>query len=158
MADIAYGLEMLTGKDGGLLEVVEAIVSDNRLIITLTDEDVLQRRHGPLNIFHNAQVAERARMGDVLRESAAAARAGPRSAPRSNSKRAAKRAEINALIAEILAMPTAEQLIERLDPTGIANARMNSQRKCESIRNRKRTTAGARWTRQPDHWRRCCRR
>jgi len=30
------------------------------------------------------------------------------------------------LIAEILAMPTAEQLIERLDATGIANAHMNT--------------------------------
>jgi hypothetical protein len=28
MADITYSLETLTGKHGGLLEVVEAIVSD----------------------------------------------------------------------------------------------------------------------------------
>ena len=48
MVDIAYSLETLTGKHGGLLEVVEAIVSDGRLIIILTDEDVLQRRDGPL--------------------------------------------------------------------------------------------------------------
>ena len=44
----------------------------------------------------------------------------------SNSKRAAKRAEINALIAKVFAMLTAEQLIERLDASGIANARMNT--------------------------------
>jgi hypothetical protein len=48
MVDIAYSLETLTGKHGGLLEVVEAIVSDGRLVIILTDEDVLQRRDAPL--------------------------------------------------------------------------------------------------------------
>jgi len=48
MVDIAYNLETLTGKHGGLLEVVEAIVSDGRLIMILTDEDVLQRRDAPL--------------------------------------------------------------------------------------------------------------
>ncbi len=48
MADIAYSLETLTGKHGGLLEVVETIVSDGRLIMILTDEDVLQRRDAPL--------------------------------------------------------------------------------------------------------------
>jgi len=44
----------------------------------------------------------------------------------SNSKRAAKRSEINALIAEAFATLTIEQLIERLDASGIANARMNT--------------------------------
>ncbi|HEY6380480.1 MAG TPA: CaiB/BaiF CoA-transferase family protein, partial [Pseudolabrys sp.] len=44
----------------------------------------------------------------------------------SNSKRAANRSEINALIAEVFATFTAEQLIERLDASGIANARMNT--------------------------------
>jgi glycerol dehydrogenase-like iron-containing ADH family enzyme len=39
--DINYNLETLTGKHGGLLEVVEAIISDGRLILILTDEDVL---------------------------------------------------------------------------------------------------------------------
>jgi hypothetical protein len=35
------------------LEVVEAIVSDGRLIMILTDEDVLQRRDAPLKgIFY----------------------------------------------------------------------------------------------------------
>jgi hypothetical protein len=48
MADINYSLETLTGKHGSLLEVVEAIVSDDRLIVILTDEDVLQRRDAPL--------------------------------------------------------------------------------------------------------------
>jgi hypothetical protein len=53
MADITYSLETLTGKHGGLLEVVETIVSDGRLIMILTDEDVLQRRDGPLKgIFY----------------------------------------------------------------------------------------------------------
>jgi len=46
--DINYNLETLTGKHGGLLEVVESIISDGRLIIILTDEDVLQRRDAPL--------------------------------------------------------------------------------------------------------------
>jgi itaconate CoA-transferase len=44
----------------------------------------------------------------------------------SNSKRAAHRSEINALIAKVFATLTAEQLIERLDASGIANARMNT--------------------------------
>jgi hypothetical protein len=48
MVDINYSLETLTGKHGGLLEVVEAIVSDGRLIMILTDEDVLQRHDAPL--------------------------------------------------------------------------------------------------------------
>ncbi len=48
MPDISYSLETLNGKHGGLLEVVEAIVSDGRLIVILTDEDVLQRRDAPL--------------------------------------------------------------------------------------------------------------
>jgi hypothetical protein len=53
MADINYSLETLTGKHGGLLEVVETVVSDGRLIIILTDEDVLQRRDAPLKgIFY----------------------------------------------------------------------------------------------------------
>jgi len=53
MVDIAYSLETLTGKHGGPLEVVEAIVSDGRLIMILTDEDVLQRRDAPMKgIFY----------------------------------------------------------------------------------------------------------
>ena len=53
MADISYSLETLTGKHGGLLEVIEAIISDGRLILILTDEDVLQRRDAPLKgIFY----------------------------------------------------------------------------------------------------------
>jgi crotonobetainyl-CoA:carnitine CoA-transferase CaiB-like acyl-CoA transferase len=44
----------------------------------------------------------------------------------SNSRRAAKRSEINGLIAEVFATLTTEQLIERLDASGIANARMNT--------------------------------
>jgi hypothetical protein len=53
MVDIAYSLETLTGKHGGPLEAVEAIVSDGRLIMILTDEDVLQRRDAPLKgIFY----------------------------------------------------------------------------------------------------------
>lgn len=34
MADIVYSLETLSGKHGGLLEVVESIVADGRLILT----------------------------------------------------------------------------------------------------------------------------
>jgi hypothetical protein len=53
MVDISYSLETLSGKHGGLLEVVEAIISDGRLIVILTDEDVLQRRDAPLKgIFY----------------------------------------------------------------------------------------------------------
>ncbi len=48
MADINYHLETLTGKHGALLEVVESIISDGRLIVILTDDDVLQRRDAPL--------------------------------------------------------------------------------------------------------------
>ena len=48
MTDISYNLETLTGKHGSLLEVVEVIVSDGRLILILTDEDVMEKRDGPL--------------------------------------------------------------------------------------------------------------
>jgi itaconate CoA-transferase len=44
----------------------------------------------------------------------------------SNSKRAAKRSEINALINEVFATLTTKQVIERLDASGIANARINT--------------------------------
>jgi itaconate CoA-transferase len=44
----------------------------------------------------------------------------------SNARRVAKRSEINGLIAEVFATLTTEQLIERLDASGIANARMNT--------------------------------
>ncbi len=53
MTDINYNLETLTGKHGGLLEVVESIVSEGRLILILTDADVLQRRDAPVKgIFY----------------------------------------------------------------------------------------------------------
>jgi itaconate CoA-transferase len=44
----------------------------------------------------------------------------------SNSKRAAHRSEINALIAAVFGTLTAEQLLERLEASDIANARMNT--------------------------------
>jgi len=44
----------------------------------------------------------------------------------SNSRRVVRRSEINALIAKVFATLTTEQVIERLDAAGIANARMNS--------------------------------
>jgi itaconate CoA-transferase len=44
----------------------------------------------------------------------------------SNSKRAAHRSEINALIAAVFATLTAEQLLERLEASDIANALMNT--------------------------------
>jgi itaconate CoA-transferase len=44
----------------------------------------------------------------------------------SNSRRAAKRSEINALIGKIFVTLTSEQVIERLDASGIANARINT--------------------------------
>ena len=44
----------------------------------------------------------------------------------SNSRRAAKRSEINALIGKIFVTLTSEQVIERLDRSGIANARINT--------------------------------
>jgi crotonobetainyl-CoA:carnitine CoA-transferase CaiB-like acyl-CoA transferase len=44
----------------------------------------------------------------------------------SNSKRAAKRSEINALIGKVFVALTSEELIERLDASGIANARVNT--------------------------------
>ena len=44
----------------------------------------------------------------------------------SNTKRAAKRPEINALITAVFATLTIEQVIERLDGSGIANARINT--------------------------------
>jgi itaconate CoA-transferase len=45
---------------------------------------------------------------------------------RSNAQRAANRSEVNTLIAEVFATLTTKQLIERLDMSGIANARVNT--------------------------------
>jgi itaconate CoA-transferase len=44
----------------------------------------------------------------------------------SNPRRVANRAEVNALITKVFAVLTIEQVIERLDAAGIANARMNT--------------------------------
>jgi itaconate CoA-transferase len=44
----------------------------------------------------------------------------------SNARRVANRSEVNWLIGKVFATLTSEQLIERLDAAGIANARMNS--------------------------------
>jgi itaconate CoA-transferase len=44
----------------------------------------------------------------------------------SNSRRVARRSEIDALIAKVFSTLATEQVIERLDAAGIANARMNS--------------------------------
>jgi itaconate CoA-transferase len=60
----------------------------------------------------------------------------------SNSRRAAKRSEINALIAEVFATLTIEQLIERLDASGIANARMNTP---DEVWEHPQLKARARW-------------
>ena len=60
----------------------------------------------------------------------------------SNSKRAAKRFEINALINETFATLTAEQLSERLDAAGIANARVNTP---EEVWAHPQLKARARW-------------
>jgi len=38
MAEIVYGLETLSEKHGGLLEFVEAIVADGKLILIHTDQ------------------------------------------------------------------------------------------------------------------------
>jgi len=70
MVDIAYSLETLTGKHGGLLEVVEAIVSDGRLIVILTDEDVLQRRDAPLKGIFYRVVLPLARVTMNIKEGA----------------------------------------------------------------------------------------
>lgn len=48
MADVVYGLETLTGKHGAPLEVVEAVVADGRVILILTDEDVIEKGDAPL--------------------------------------------------------------------------------------------------------------
>ena len=77
MSDINYSLETLTGKHGGLLEVVEAIVSEGRLIIILTDEDVLQRRDAPLKgVFYRvvlplalANIQHKGEAFELVRES-----------------------------------------------------------------------------------------
>jgi len=60
----------------------------------------------------------------------------------SNSRRVAKRSEINALIVKVFATLTAEQVIERLDAAGIANARMNSP---EEVWEHPQLQARGRW-------------
>ena len=77
MAEITYSLETLSGKHGGLLEVVEAIVADARLILILTDEDVLEKRDAPLKgVFYRlvlplaqANIAAKGQAFDLIRES-----------------------------------------------------------------------------------------
>ena len=76
MVDITYSLETLTGKHGGLLEVVEAIVSDGRLIMILTDEDVLQRRDAPLKGVFYRVVLPLAQANDATQRRSL--RTGPR--------------------------------------------------------------------------------
>ena len=77
MTEITCSLETLTGKHGGILEVVEAIVADGRLILILTDEDVLEKRDAPLmGIFYRlvlplaqANMAAKGQAFELVRES-----------------------------------------------------------------------------------------
>ncbi len=77
MADIVYSLETLSGKHGGLLEVVESIVADGRLILILTDQDVMERRDAPLKgVFYRlvlplaqANIIAKGQAFELVRES-----------------------------------------------------------------------------------------
>ncbi len=77
MADIVYNVETLSGKHGGLLEVVEAIVADGRLIVILTDEDVMEKRDAPLKgVFYRlvlplaeANIKVKGEVFELVRES-----------------------------------------------------------------------------------------
>jgi itaconate CoA-transferase len=59
-----------------------------------------------------------------------------------NTKRTAARAEVVALIEEVFSTLTAEQVVERLDRAGIANARLNSP---DEVWNHPQLTARQRW-------------
>jgi itaconate CoA-transferase len=59
-----------------------------------------------------------------------------------NTKRTAARAEVVALIERVFAGLTAEQVVERLDASGIANARLNSP---EEVWNHVQLKARGRW-------------
>jgi len=59
-----------------------------------------------------------------------------------NTKRTAARAEIVALIEKVFSQMTAEQVVERLDAAGIANARMNTP---EEVWNHAQLKARDRW-------------
>ena len=77
MADIVYSLETLLGKHGGLLEVVESIVADGRLVLILTDQDVMERRDAPLKgVFYRlvlplaqANIIAKGQAFELVRES-----------------------------------------------------------------------------------------
>jgi itaconate CoA-transferase len=60
----------------------------------------------------------------------------------SNSGRVARRSEVNALIAKVFATLTAEQITERLDAAGIANAHLNSP---EEVWEHRQLKARDRW-------------
>ncbi|MBI4195243.1 MAG: CoA transferase [Betaproteobacteria bacterium] len=59
-----------------------------------------------------------------------------------NTRRTAARAEVVGLIEQVFATMTAEQVVERLDAAGIANARMNAP---EEVWNHGQLKARARW-------------
>jgi crotonobetainyl-CoA:carnitine CoA-transferase CaiB-like acyl-CoA transferase len=59
-----------------------------------------------------------------------------------NTKRTAARAEVVALIEGVFAGLTAEQVVERLDASGIANARLNSP---DEVWNHPQLKARERW-------------
>jgi itaconate CoA-transferase len=59
-----------------------------------------------------------------------------------NTKRTAARAEVVALIEDVFSTLTAEQVVERLDRAGIANARLNSP---EEVWNHPQLAARKRW-------------
>ncbi|HXG52849.1 MAG TPA: hypothetical protein VNN77_15735 [candidate division Zixibacteria bacterium] len=77
MAVITYNLETLTGKHGRHLEVVEAIVSDGRLVLILTDEDVMEKKDAPLKgVFYRlvlplaeANIAVKKQAFELVKES-----------------------------------------------------------------------------------------
>ncbi len=77
MADIVYSLETLSGKHGGLLEVEESIVADGRLVLILTDQDVMERRDAPLKgVFYRlvlplaqANIIAKGQAFELVRES-----------------------------------------------------------------------------------------
>ena len=77
MADIVYSLETLSGTHGGLLEVVESIVADGRLVLILTDQDVMERRDAPLKgVFYRlvlplaqANIIAKGQAFELVRES-----------------------------------------------------------------------------------------
>jgi itaconate CoA-transferase len=75
---------------------------------------------------------------------------------KTNGDRAAHKSELTAIIRDCFSKLTADQVIEKLDAAGIANAHINDMAGLWCTRNWPRAIGGVRWIPPPDRWPHCC--